>query len=112
MTARIHVEHSLDPVHHSHWSEASTPSPGGSISLDYAPGDSDRALAVLEALVERVRADVEATEPKPAPTVEPRFIEPIRRPCGNLSDTPCHLDCATPAEWDAGSAAFRREASR
>lgn len=33
----------------------------GSVSLAFAPGEQDRALRVLDDLVERVRADVEAS---------------------------------------------------
>lgn len=30
------------------------------------------------------------------------------RLCGNESGTPCHMDCATPAEWDAATAQWRK----
>ncbi|WP_144722260.1 hypothetical protein [Cellulosimicrobium sp. TH-20] len=62
MTARITAAHGIDLPQIETWDgRIARHGLEGSLSLSYAPGEQDRALRVLDDLVERVRADVEAT---------------------------------------------------
>ena len=63
MTARIHVQQSIEPPRVSTFQGGVIPdSPAVHIHVDYAPGHGARALAALEHAAEMVRADVEAAQ--------------------------------------------------